>query len=161
MARLIYHERIDPLKEYGVVLKLDNGKAIIGIKRSSACSQCGACELGAANSQMRLTLDNTLNAQPGDIVELELPASQFLKASVILYLIPLVGLILGVVIGYYIGIYAKLHEELIGAIGGILFTIIAYMTIKKMEPKFRKNDNLNPKMIGIYTGEKGEYYNGK
>lgn len=161
MEMLVYHERNDPLKEYGVVLEIDNGNAVVGIKRNSACSKCGACELGAAHSQMQLTLENTLNAQPGDIVEIELPASQFLKASTILYLIPLIGLILGIVLGYYIGIYFKLDGEIIGAIGGILTTILSYVLIRRMEPRFKRDANLNPTITRICTGEKGEYYNGE
>lgn len=149
------------MREYGTVLERDNDNVIIGIERSSACSRCGACELGSAHSQMKLSLKNTINAKPGDIVELQLPASQFLRASIILYIIPLLALILGVVIGYGIGTYLKVNSEIIGAICGILLTLVAYLFIKKMEPKFKKDTKLNPKIIGIYSGEKGEHRNDK
>lgn len=144
------------MKEYGVVLNVENGNAIIGLKRNSACSSCGACELGSNHSQMELTLENTVNARPGDTVEIQLPASQFLKASAILYLIPLIGLILGIVLGYYIGLALNANAEIIGAVNGILFTTLAYMSIRRLEPKFRKNTDLNPTIIGIYRGGKGE-----
>lgn len=161
MATLVDHERNDPLKEYGVVLKLESKNAVVGIKRNSACSSCGACELGSNHSQMQLTLKNTVNAKPGDIVEIELPASQFLKASTILYLIPLMSLVLGIILGYYVGVYLVLNAELIGAVTGIVFTILAYMLIRKLEPRFKENIDLNPKITEIYKGEKGESYNGK
>lgn len=144
------------MKEYGVVLNVENGNAIIGLKRNSACSSCGACELGSNHSQMELTLENTVNARPGDTVEIQLPASQFLKASAILYLIPLIGLILGIVLGYYIGLALNANAEIIGAVNGILFTTLAYMSIRRLEPKFKKNTDLNPTIVGIYRGGKGE-----
>ena len=149
------------MKEYGTVLKLENGNAVVSIKRNSACSSCGACELGSNHSQMELTLKNTVNAKPGDTVEIELPASQFLKASTILYLVPLIALILGIAIGYYIGIYANMNADIVGAVTGILFTRLSYLSIRRLEPKFKKNTDLNPKIIDIYKGEKGEFYNGK
>lgn len=161
MATITDNERDDPLKEYGIVLKLENGNAVVGIKRNSACSSCGACELGSNHSQMYLTLENTVNAKPGDTVEIELPASQFLKASTILYLIPLMALILGIILGYYIGVYLNLNAETFGAITGIIFTIFTYMSIRRLEPKFKKDSDLNPKITNIYEGMKGENDNGK
>lgn len=149
------------MKEYGVVLNLENGNAVIGLKRSSACSSCGACELGSNHAHMQITLENTVDAKPGDTVEIQLPASQFLKASAILYLVPLLSLILGIVLGYYVGVFLDLNADIIGAVTGILSTILSYMSIRRLEPRFRKNVDLNPTIIGIYRGVKGEEDNGK
>lgn len=149
------------MKEYGVVLNLENGNAVIGLKRNSACSSCGACELGSNHAQMEITLENTVDAKPGDTVEIQLPASQFLKASAILYLLPLVALILGIVLGYYAGVSLDLNADMIGAVTGILFTILSYVSIRRLEPRFRKNVDLSPTIISIYRGVKGEEDNGK
>lgn len=149
------------MKEYGVVLSLENGNAVIGLKRNSACSSCGACELGSNHAQMEITLENTVDAKPGDTVEIQLPASQFLKASAILYLLPLVALILGIVLGYYAGVSLDLNADMIGAVTGILFTILSYVSIRRLEPRFRKNVDLSPTIISIYRGVKGEEDNGK
>lgn len=149
------------MKEYGVVLGLSNGNAIVGLKRGSACSSCGACELGSNHSQMEITLANTVDAKPGDTVEIQLPTSQFLKASAILYLIPLMTLILGIVLGHNIGKLLGMNADIVGALIGILFTVGSYMSIKKLEPKFQKTDGLSPTIVAVYRGMKGDKDNGK
>ncbi|NMA95539.1 MAG: SoxR reducing system RseC family protein [Clostridiales bacterium] len=149
------------MKEYGIVLSVENGNAIVGLKRSSACSDCGACELGSNHSKMEITLANTVDAKPGDTVEIQLPTSQFLKASAILYLIPLVTLIIGIVLGHNLGKYFNVNADIIGAITGVLFTVGSYMSIKKLEPRFKKNIGLSPTIIAVYRGMKGDEYNGK
>lgn len=149
------------MREYGIVLELSDNNAIIGIERNSACSKCGACEPDSGHFQMKVSLKNTMNAKPGDIVELQLSPIKFLKASVILYLIPLLALIFGVALGYGVGIYLEINREFCGIICGILLTFLAYLLIKMKEPKFKKDIDLTPQIIGVYSDEKGECLYGK
>lgn len=48
---------------------------------------------------MRVMVLNHLRAKPGDRVELSLPESAFLKASIVTYLIPLIAVMTGAVLG--------------------------------------------------------------
>ena len=144
------------MKEFGEIASVQGEYATILVKRSGACSKCGACELGSNNSNMFLKAKNVLNGKPGDIVELELPASQFLEASVIVYLFPLLGLILGV--GYFVGTNFGINAQLSAAVSGILFTAIVFIIIRIMEPHFKKSKKFSPVIVNIIkSDEKGEY----
>lgn len=137
--------------ESGVVVEVDNEIATILFKRSSACAKCGACGLTANQTDMYLKINNNLGAEVGDVVQVETNTSSVLTASVIVYVIPLIFLVIGVGLGYYIDITFKLlqNPDALGAIFGIVFVAVSYLGIKAFEPKFKKNKSFLPKMKEI------------
>ncbi|MFU0801141.1 MAG: SoxR reducing system RseC family protein [Xylanivirga thermophila] len=150
------------MKELGRIVDIEGSYAIVSVKRSEACSKCGACEMGTTDKETRLKIQNDLKGTVGDMVEIELPAQQFLKASAILYLIPLVALLIGVFSGYAIGNNLGINGELTGAILGIILTAVTYLVIKMMDPVFRKTNKFLPQMVGIVSSKKkGDRKNGK
>lgn len=137
------------MKEIGEIIELEGNQAIVRIQRSSACGKCGACKFGASRDGMLLSTYNHLNGKPGDFVEIELESSSIVKASIIVYLIPLLGLIIGVVVGYFLAGFFNLDSGLLGAIGGILFTALTFLGIKAIDPLLKEKDTYSPKMVSI------------
>lgn len=140
------------MQETGKVIK-DNGEFIkVLIVRRTACGDCGACQAGKKNLNMVLDIENTIDANLGDEVLLELNNENFLLASLILYGIPLIALIFGILLGYYSMIrfgYADKMAQFSGFILGIAFTFISYIIIKRNERKIMKMDNFKPRLIEI------------
>ncbi len=150
------------MNEYGQIVQVKDDKAVIKINRSSACASCGACGIGSHKGEMLLTIPNTLNGEVGDYAELELSSTQVLKASVIVYLIPLIALFVGIAGGFMLAPAFGMDPELLGAVSGIGLTVIAFLGIRAVEPRFKKNHSFSPKMVNIIkTKKKGEDLSGK
>jgi sigma-E factor negative regulatory protein RseC len=150
------------MNEYGEIVEVNNGEAVVMIRRSSACGKCGACHMSENQQQMLLTIPNPLSGEVGDYVELELASSQVLKASAITYLIPLGALILGVAAGFAFGPRLGFHPELAGSVLGLLFTGLSFFGIRALEPVFKKGHNFSPRMVNlIKMTKKGDLENGK
>lgn len=93
------------MEEIGVVLENKGQEALVKIKRHSLCSNCkNKCQLAMGNSheskEMEISVKNPLGASKGDQVKIEMGEESLVTASLIIYLIPLFGLIAG----YFAGI---------------------------------------------------------
>ncbi|MBR5949787.1 MAG: SoxR reducing system RseC family protein [Clostridia bacterium] len=132
------------LSAVGTVHEVNGEKATVVFKRSKACGDCHACtSFGDGNSVIEL--DNTLGAKVGDRVRIELHSGAVFKASLILYGIPLIALLLGVFIGSRIG-------DLAAALIGIGASAAALIGIKLIEPRIRKKSSFEPRMMELIDG---------
>ncbi|MBF0588417.1 MAG: SoxR reducing system RseC family protein [Magnetococcales bacterium] len=86
------------MREEGVVMELQESLALVRGVQKSACgschaeSSCGTLSGGLGRRETRFLARNPLGAQVGQRVLLEVEEGQFLRASFILYVVPLVGL---------------------------------------------------------------------
>ena len=138
--------------ETGKVISINGDIARVLIARHTACGDCGACQVGKDNLNMVLTTENTIDAQLGDDVQIELNTENFLFASFILYGIPLLALILGISSGYYL--FKKLGYEdgitqLVAFVSGIVLLAMSYLMIKNNEPKIEKMKIFKPRLIKV------------
>ncbi len=129
------------LRTVGTVTELSGDRATIAFRRSKACGDCHAC-VSFGSDQAKTELKNTLGAKVGDRVSVELHSGSVMKASLILYGIPLLALLAGAVAGSFIG-------NLWTAVFGIGAAALALLAIRLFEPKFRKRADFNPIMIEI------------
>lgn len=113
--------------------------AKVVFKRSKACGDCHACaSFGDGNSVIEI--ENTLGAKPGDSVRIELHPGTVFKASLILYGLPLVFLLLGVYFGSRI-------SDLAGALFGIGAAALGLLLIRLLDNIFGKKSEFNPRML--------------
>lgn len=98
------------LEENGIVISVSKGMAEVSVTPQSACGSCGAsngCGTSLIASLLperssRFRVKNPLGAQIGEQVVIGLHESTLQTASLILYLIPLAGLIFGAMGGIYL-----------------------------------------------------------
>ncbi len=132
------------MRQTGIVLSAQGNTATVRFQRSSACGKCNACfHLG--KSEADIELDNALGAKPGDRVIIELHGKTVVKASVIVYGVPLVALIAGIAIGSAAG-------DLYAALAGVLFAAGAFFLLRALEPRFSRMREFKPRMID-FAGE--------
>jgi len=89
------------LREIGIVSEILGDQAIVHTQSQLACSSCqqvdscgnGIIEKYFSGKVFSIQLSNHINAKVGDQVEIQVAKSSVTKASVIVYLLPLVGLI--------------------------------------------------------------------
>ena len=129
------------MRQKGTVVALENEMARVRFTRSDMCGSCHACFRGDTN-EAEIELQNSAHASVGDVVFIELHESLVLKASLLMYGIPLVGLLLGVVCCASLG-------DLYAAAGGILLCASAFLLLRVLEPRFKKKGKFKPRMVAV------------
>ncbi|MDL2217420.1 SoxR reducing system RseC family protein [Christensenellaceae bacterium OttesenSCG-928-M15] len=130
---------MEQMQHMGEVTCLDGDFAVIRFVRSKMCQHCGACiHLGDTDAQVRIK--NTLHAQVGDHVRVELRAKYFLQANLLAYILPLALLLVGLYFG-------SLVSEVLGVALGLLGACSIFLLLKRLEPKFAKSQHFDPHMV--------------
>lgn len=96
------------LTEQAIVTRCDDRQVEVELQRQSACSGCElneGCGTGALGRLLGhrgkpLVIESEQNLKPGDRVTLALPENTLVKASLMLYGLPLLGMILAGSIAY-------------------------------------------------------------
>ena len=86
------------LTEEALVVSSEGTQAVVRTRKSEACQACGArgtCDMLGGGKEVEVQVLNYIRARAGDRVELALPEAVFLKASVIVYVLPLAALLAG------------------------------------------------------------------
>ncbi len=94
------------MRRFAQVLSLSNKDKLanVMIRRHAACGNCGKCD---TRNNMTLMVDNSLKAQRGDVVILEMKEKKLVYAALLLYLLPLLGLICGYLVAVGVGFGAE------------------------------------------------------
>lgn len=120
----------------GVVKEVERGFAFVHLDRQDMCGDCHACEAITGKKQCVLKCIDRIHTKAGDLVEVSLEQSVFLKATYIMYGVPFIGFIVGLVIGYKLSAYVTGGMgDLLMVIGALLGTGIALGIIKLRDKK--------------------------
>lgn len=126
---------------YGVVRKVDKKYALVEMQRQEMCGDCHACDAISTKKSCMLQCEKDIECQIGDLVELKLAQPTFLKATYVMYGVPLIGLILGVMIGYGIShLLNGANEDVWVLVGGLFGVVLPLLGIKWADDqgKFKK-----------------------
>ncbi|WP_408955739.1 SoxR reducing system RseC family protein [Natroniella sp. ANB-PHB2] len=101
------------MKQYAQVLEtLESEKKVkVEVRRHSSCGKCGKCD---ERNSMMLVINNSLAAKKGDMVVLEIQENDLLSAALMVYLVPLIGLIAGYLLGGALGVEAEAFRISLG-----------------------------------------------
>ena len=124
------------MAEIGQVTALKGDLITVKLQRHDACDHCNACTAGVDTEEMMLEAENLCMAQPGDLVEISLEESNFLIAVLIMYIIPLAGLLAGIALGYGLGGALGMNSEVMALIVGFALLAVTYLTIRSNESRF-------------------------
>ncbi len=94
------------IEETARVLETRPGRALVATVRSSACEGCtarGACAPLGGGREARVWVDDPLGVSPGDRVVVAVPEAAVLRASLWVYLVPVLALVAGAVAGSRLG----------------------------------------------------------
>ena len=125
----------------GLVTAITDGTAQIHFLRSSACAHCGAC-LTVGDTEMEVSLPNTLGAKEGDRVVVDLSPKRVVQASLLAYAVPLLLLIAGVLIG-------SQYADWAGLALGVAACGIGYLILCIVEKTSAKKKSFQPRMTRI------------
>ena len=137
--------------EEGIVIDSQNGKAEIALISSDNCEECDAklfCKPKGETTQILEVLD-PFGVKPGDEVKISIKGGSVLKATIIMYGIPLLLLFLSILFGMDYFKNTKFPEAYSFLTGLVLMGI--YFSLIYISPKLKKlNVNL-PKIIFVKT----------
>lgn len=97
----------------GRVIRIENGRPMVCFDRLETCEKCAGCL-----DQKKQALVRVLGeAQEGETVDVELPDHQILGLSMIMYAIPLAGLLIGLLAGN--AVFAREWQTLLCGLAGL------------------------------------------
>lgn len=133
----------------GIVKQVKNkGKlALVTMERQDMCGECHACEMISGKKKCELTCLNTVGAVEGETVEITLSTEHFIKATYIMYGVPLIGFVVGMGIGIGIDYILKLnHQDICVILGALVGIIVGGLYIKLRDSRYNYDKYL-PKII--------------
>lgn len=111
----------------GMVAYVEGSFAFVNFQRKGACGDnCASCGGSCEKGKHLVRVFNNLNAQKGDLVQLNLDTADFLKMSLLLYVVPLIVLIVGI-----IAIDKYSSNSALSVILGIVLTGISFFIVNK------------------------------
>ncbi len=141
--------------EEGIVTKIDSTSAWVKVSKTSACESCSvksSCNVLGGGEEMEVRAINTLGARVDDRVTLSFETSSLLKASFLLYMVPIISLITGAVIGQEIALYFDSNPSICSAVVAFSFFIIAVLYIKSKGNELATRNEYKPKVTRILKG---------
>ena len=138
--------------EKGVVIKVDATTAWVTTTKTSACEGCAAkssCTTLGGGKEMEVEAINDIGARIGQKVVLQFHTSPLLKATFLLYVVPILFLILGAFIGDQAAPRFDMDPSTCSVIVGLVFLGISIKFVKSKGNKLAKKDAYRPKIVRI------------
>ena len=139
------------IEEEGIVAEVEGNIAKVAIVKKSACEQCSASGVCHPGDREYLEATNPLHAVKGQKVKVVIAPQMYLKASLILYGIPMAALIAGAIIAKniaakYVG---EARSDLWAFIAGMACMLISFLFIRLYNKKVEKTQKYKPVIVEI------------
>lgn len=140
------------MEEEGTVVEATGRTARVMMKPGGGCEGCGSsgsCKV--AGGERILEADNPIGAKPGQNVLLAIGGGAFLKASFVVYMVPVIALFIGAGLGDYISkAYPdKMTPDFWQASLGILFLVLSVVGIRLYDRHVAKGRGLRPVIVKV------------
>jgi sigma-E factor negative regulatory protein RseC len=140
------------IEEEGIVMETAGGMAKVSILAKSACEKCasaGVCHPEGEDSYMEAA--NPLNAKKGQKVKVVVAPQVFLKASIILYGVPMAVFIAAAIIGKNVGLKygGEAQSDLWAFLSGMAFMLVSFLFIRRYNRKVEKTQEYKPVIVEI------------
>ena len=123
----------------GKVVSAENGRIKVCFERPEMCAKCGQC---SQNQETLIELEG--NADPGDMVEVDLPEGDLLRVSMFAYVIPLIALLAGLYLGDFL-----FHTEIAQAVCAVILTALSTGIVIWYDRRLKKNQKHLPRILSI------------
>ncbi len=140
--------------ETGVVTKVGTGTAYVRTTKTSACKSCAAregCHTLGGGKEMEVEAINMAGAKMGDQVIIRFETSSLVKASFLIYVFPILGMMAGAVIGQEMRPDSSLSVTL-----GFTFFFLAFLVARFLGNRLSRKNEYRAKIVRIKRhGPKG------
>lgn len=138
--------------EEGIVTKTESTTAWVTTTKTAACESCAAktsCSALGGATEMEVKVINTAGAKIGERVVISFETSPLLKATFLLYVIPVLFLLVGAFVGEKMSLYFHASASILSAVAGFLFFGLAILFVIFKGNRLAKRDEYCPKIIRI------------
>jgi sigma-E factor negative regulatory protein RseC len=143
--------------EKGTVTKVGVGTAWVKATRSGACGNCASRDvchtLGGGGHETEVEAINVCGAREGDRVVISFKTASLLKASFLLYVFPVFGLIAGALLGQTAAPVLGFDSSGFSAICGMAFLAFSFLFVRQKGNRMGMQDNYRPRIIKILPQE--------
>jgi sigma-E factor negative regulatory protein RseC len=138
--------------EEGIVIELNKDSARVRATKTGACESCSArssCHVMGGGNEMEINAINAAGAQVDDRVVLSFDTSSLLKASFLLYIVPIIALMFGAIAGHVLSIPLQLDSSIASFAGAFLFFGLALVFIRSKGNALGKKREYQPRIIRV------------
>lgn len=147
------------LREEGIVVALEGAYALVVNQRKGGCggchseASCGVLSGGLGKKAAGIRARNPLNAEVGERVVLEMTESHLLRASFLVYGLPIVALVVGGVLFRSLSLSLGIGDsESVGALGGLAALLFSFYGLHRYNQHIRNDDSQHPVIARIISG---------
>ncbi len=139
------------IEEEGIVAETEGDIAKVAILRKSACESCSAAGICHPGDQEFMEAANPLGAKKGQKVKVVVAPQVYLKASIILYGVPMAALVGGAIIGKNLALrYAgEANSDLWAFISGMVCMAVSFLFIRMYNKKVERTQQYKPVIVEI------------
>ena len=139
------------MTEHGLVIDTDKQIARVKVEKSGDCGGCNACGIGKDRT-MIAEVDNSIKAQKGDSVLIEVSEKQAIKASLLVFGLPLAALLIGVfgISKIVQSMWFASSSDAIDGIIGFIFFALAAVGVYFYSGHLQKSGRYNLKIVKIF-----------
>ncbi|MGL4736424.1 MAG: SoxR reducing system RseC family protein [Cellulosilyticaceae bacterium] len=133
----------------GTVTRLEGKYAHVRIIREEMCGECHACDMMGEQKKCEIKCLNKVQVQFGDLVEVDGSSDQFLKATGLMYGLPLVGLLGGLGVGYMLSVmFMGSEKEWLMLVLGLAGMTGMFLWVRKRDAQ-RKYERFLPSITKV------------
>ncbi len=145
------------MERVGKVIEKRGNKAMVVMRRHSACDKCGRCGgiLGGPDiKDSHVMVENPIGAGAGELVKIEVDDGKLLLMSFVLYMVPVLALVAGILLGTVLAPAINYTgDHIFFSVGsGLLLAAIVMIWIKYWD-KSKKDDTRYKPVITSLAGE--------
>jgi len=136
--------------EEGIITALTDTGAWIKTQENSACAACSArnsCKADGGESKVEVR--NDVNARLGDRVIIHFNTASLLKATFLLYIVPILGLLAGAVLGQKIAQLYSIEGSLPSVIAGFSCFLATVLWVKFRARQLSGQASYQPRITRI------------
>jgi sigma-E factor negative regulatory protein RseC len=139
------------IEEEGIVAETEGDIAKVAILRKSACEACAAAGICHPGDQEFMEAANPLGAKKGQKVKVVVAPQIYLKASIVLYGVPMAALIGGAIIGKNLALKysGEANSDLWAFISGMVCMAVSFIFIRMYNKKVEKTQEYKPVIVEI------------
>jgi sigma-E factor negative regulatory protein RseC len=138
------------MSRIGVILKIDGKDATVSTSRRGICDGCSdksSCSFDNALGKAKpdfITVNNAIGAKLGDHVAFDLTNHTELKMSLLVWGLPLVGLVIGAFIGAGLHGQVSLSQDTLTLFGALIGFFAAFSLVVFADRRLKNNRQLLP-----------------
>ena len=138
------------MEETGIIDQLkENGFAVVKTTGGEQCEGCkchGACHALGGGTERKITAFNQVGATVGDRVIITIGSGSFIKASLVVYLLPVLALVIGALLGekYSSQIWPSVSPEMVSVVTGVTCLGVSFGAIRLFTSRLSQNQRYYP-----------------